>query len=75
MYNTTVANTNFIISTQVLFLAIFGYLFLKEKISTVTLASIIFAITGVFLMVGNSLSPGEMSGNIAAFSRPITFTI
>jgi len=75
MYNTTVANTNFIISTQVLFLAIFGYLFLKEKISTITLISIILAISGVFLMVGKSLSPGEMSGNIAAFSMPITFAI
>ncbi len=27
MYNTTVANTNFIISTQTIFLAIFGYIF------------------------------------------------
>ncbi len=26
-------------------------------------------------MVGNSLSPGEMSGNLAAFSMPITFAI
>ena len=31
MYNTTVANSNFIIQTQTLFLAIFGYIFLKEK--------------------------------------------
>jgi len=75
MYNTTVANTNFIISTQILFLAVFGYLFLKEKISPITLASIILAITGVLLMVGNSLSPGEMSGNLAAFSMPITFAV
>ena len=75
MYNTTVANTNFIISTQILFLAIFGYLFLKEKISHITLASIIFAIIGVLLMVGNSLSPGEMFGNLAAFSMPITFAV
>ena len=75
MYNTTVANTNFIISTQVLFLAIFGYLFLKEKISAITLVSIILAISGVFLMVGNSLSPGELSGNIAAFSMPVTFAV
>ena len=75
MYNTTVANTNFIISTQILFLAVFGYLFLKEKISVITLASIILAITGVLLMVGNSLSPGEMSGNLAAFSMPITFAV
>ena len=75
MYNTTVANTNFIISTQILFLAVFGYLFLKEKISPITLASIILAITGVLLMVGKSLSPGEMSGNLAAFSMPITFAV
>ena len=75
MYNTTVANTNFIISLQILFLAIFGYFFLKEKISALTLASIILAMSGVFLMVGNSLTPGELSGNLAAFSMPITFAV
>ena len=75
MYNTTVANTNFIISLQILFLAVFGYFFLKEKINTVTLASIILAITGVLVMVGNSLAPGELSGNLAAFTMPITFAI
>ena len=75
MYNTTVANTNFIISLQILFLAIFGYFFLKEKISAITLASIILAMSGVFLMVGNSLTPGELSGNLAAFSMPITFAV
>ncbi len=75
MYNTTVANTNFIISLQILFLAVFGYLFLKEKISTLTLFSIILALSGVLLMVGNSLTPGELSGNLAAFTMPITFAI
>ena len=75
MYNTTVANTNFIISLQILFLAIFGYFFLKEKISALTLTSIILAMSGVFLMVGNSLTPGELSGNLAAFSMPITFAV
>jgi len=75
MYNTTVANTNFIISLQILFLAIFGFFFLKEKISLTTLISIFLAITGVLLMVGNSLSPGELSGNLAAFSMPIVFAI
>ena len=75
MYNTTVANTNFIISLQILFLAIFGYFFLKEKISAITLISIILSMTGVLLMVGNSLTPGELSGNLAAFSMPITFDV
>ena len=75
MYNTTVANTNFIISLQILFLAIFGFFFLKEKINLITLISIILAMSGVLLMVGNSLSPGELSGNLAAFTMPITFAI
>jgi drug/metabolite transporter (DMT)-like permease len=75
MYNTTVANTNFIISLQILFLAIFGYFFLKEKINSITLISIVLAMTGVLVMVGNSLTPGELSGNLAAFTMPITFAV
>ena len=75
MYNTTVANTNFIISLQILFLALFGYIFLKEKINALTLTSIILAMVGVLVMVGNSLSPGELSGNLAAFTMPITFAV
>ena len=75
MYNTSVANTNFIIQTQTLFLAIFGYIFLKEKISKVTLFSIILAVLGIILMVGSSLSAGEMIGNLAAFIMPISFAI
>ncbi len=75
MYNTTVANTNFIISLQILFLAIFGYFFLKEKISSTTLFSIILAVVGVSTMVGNSLTSGELSGNLAAFLMPVTFAV
>ena len=73
MYKTTVANTNFIIQTQAIFLAIFGYIFLKEKISKLTLASIILAFSGIILMVGNNLSPGQFEGNIVAFIMPISF--
>ena len=75
MYNTTVANTNFIISLQILFLAVFGYFFLKEKINTITLTSIFLAMIGVLVMVGNSLTPGEFIGNLAAFTMPITFAV
>ena len=35
MSNTTVANVVFIISTQTMFLAIFGYFYLKEKVSLI----------------------------------------
>ena len=75
MYNTTVANANFIIQTQAIFLAIFGYFFLKEKISKLTLASIILAISGILLMVGSSLSPGQLSGNLVAFIMPSSFAV
>ena len=75
MYNTTVANANFIIQTQAIFLAIFGYLFLKEKISKLTLASIVLAISGILLMVGSSLSPGQLSGNLVAFIMPCSFAV
>ena len=75
MYNTTVANANFIIQTQAIFLAVFGYFFLKEKISKLTLASIILAISGILLMVGSSLSPGQLSGNLVAFIMPSSFAV
>ena len=75
MYNTTVANANFIIQTQTIFLAIFGYIFLKEKISKLTLTSIFLAICGITLMLGGSLTTGQMIGNLAAFLMPISFAV
>ena len=75
IYNTTITNTNFIIQTQTIFLAIFGYFFLKEKISKITLVSIFLAISGIILMVGSDLEPGQMSGNLAAFIMPVSFAI
>ena len=75
IYETTVANANFIIQTQTLFLAIFGYFFLKETISKLTLFCIFLAISGILLMLGTSISPGQMTGNIVAFIMPISFAI
>ena len=75
MYETTVANTNFIIQTQTLFLAIFGYIFLKEVISKLTLLCIFIAISGISIMLGGSISPGQMTGNLVAFIMPISFAI
>ena len=44
---TTIANVVFIISSQTLFLSVFGYFFLKEKISLRSFIAIIMAISGV----------------------------
>ena len=78
MYNTTVANTNFIITTETIFLAIFGYFFLKEKINIITSISIIMGMAGVLLILGSSLSiqsNEQFIGNIVAFLTPISFVI
>ena len=78
MYHTTVANTLFIISTETIFLALFGYIFLKEKINSVTLISIIMGMSGVFLIIGSSLSiqsSSQFFGNIVAFIMPISFAV
>tara|TARA_Y200000002_G_scaffold353181_1_gene332421 strand:+ start:1383 stop:2249 length:867 start_codon:yes stop_codon:yes gene_type:complete len=75
MSKTTVANVVFIISTQTIFLAIFGLLFLKEKISLKGLLAIILALIGMTVMIGDSINQGTLFGNIVAFAIPINFTI
>ena len=75
MSKTTVANVVFIISTQTIFLAIFGLLFLKEKITLKGLMAITLAFLGMVVMVGDSINQGTLFGNIVAFAIPINFTI
>tara|TARA_B100000963_G_C22558948_1_gene640402 strand:- start:569 stop:1159 length:591 start_codon:yes stop_codon:yes gene_type:complete len=72
---TTVANVVFIISTQTMFLAIFGYFYLKEKVSIISFFSILLAMSGIIIMVGDSLSSGSFLGNVIALAIPINFSI
>ena len=72
---TSVANVVFIISTQTMFLAIFGYFFLKEKISLICFISIVLAMSGILIMIGDSISSGSLLGNIIALAIPINFSI
>ena len=78
MYYTTVANTLFIITTETIFLAFFGYIFLKEKINLITFIAILMGMSGVLLIVGSSLSvqtSEQFFGNIIAFVMPISFAV
>ena len=75
MSNTTVANVVFIISTQTMFLAIFGYFYLREKVSLIGSTSIFLAMSGIIVMVGDSISTGSLFGNIVALAIPINFAI
>ena len=75
MKNTTVANVVFIISTQTMFLAIFGFFYLKEKVSLIGSSSIFLAMSGILIMVGDSISTGSLFGNLVALVIPINFAI
>jgi len=75
MSSTTVANVVFIISTQSMFLAIFGYFYLKEKVSLIGFISISLAMTGIIIMIGDSISTGSLFGNLVALAIPINFSI
>ena len=75
MSNTSVANVVFIISTQTMFLAILGYFYLKEKVSLISFISIVLAMSGIAVMVGDSLSSGSFFGNMVALAIPINFSI
>ena len=75
MNNTTVANVVFIISTQTMFLAIFGFFYLKEKVSLIGSFSIFLAMSGILIMVGDSISTGSLFGNLVALVIPINFAI
>ena len=75
MSNTTVANVVFIISTQTMFLALFGFIYLKEKVSLIGSLSIFLAMSGILVMVGDSVSSGSLFGNLVALAIPINFAV
>ena len=75
MNNTTVANVVFIISTQTMFLAILGYFYLKEKVSLIGLLSIVLAMAGITVMIGDSITSGTLFGNLVALVIPVSFSI
>ena len=75
MSNTTVANVVFIISTQTMFLALFGFIYLKEKVSLIGNLSIFLAMSGILVMVGDSVSSGSLFGNLVALAIPINFAV
>ncbi len=75
MMNTNVANVVFIISTQTMFLAILGYFYLNEKVSLISFCSILLAMSGIFVMIGDSISQGTLFGNLIALIIPISFSV
>ena len=58
-----------------MFLALFGFFYLKEKVSLIGSLSIFLAMSGIFIMVGDSVSSGSLFGNLVALAIPINFAI
>ena len=58
-----------------MFLALFGYFYLKEKVSLIGSLSIFLAMSGILIMVGDSISSGSLFGNLVALAIPINFAV
>jgi drug/metabolite transporter (DMT)-like permease len=73
--NTTVANVVFIIGASPLVTAAVGWWFLREKISAISLASMILALAGIGLMFVDGLVTGSWMGNLMALGVVASFSV
>lgn len=71
--NTTVANTVFILSSGPLLTAALARIVLGERVDMRTWGILALAVLGIALMVGDSLSSGNLLGNLAAVGGSMCF--
>ena len=72
---TTVANTLFILSVCPLITAVFGRIFLKEKIESMTIVAILVSMGGISMMLWEGFSQGFLFGNIVAIVCALCFSL
>jgi drug/metabolite transporter, DME family len=70
---TSAANAAFFGSTTPVFGVLFARIFLHERLTRVTIASIIVAFIGLFIMVAGDLGAGSMTGNLCALASAVGF--
>lgn len=75
MLHTTVANVVFIIGASPLITALFGWLFLKEKISFASFITMLLAVAGIGLMFADGYVSGSMLGNFLALLLVLCYVI
>lgn len=80
LYRTSVASASILVTTSPIFLAILGYVFLKERLSTPVSVSIVLAVFGAALLglgdVGaSSTGDAPLVGNSLALSASLLFSI
>jgi len=71
---TTVANTLFTLSSIPFITALFAWLFLKEKLAPVTLATMAVAACGIAVMFAGGVEAGDLGGNFAALGTAVGFS-
>lgn len=72
---TTVANAMFVISTAPLFVALLGWLLLRERVGLFTWLAIALAIGGIGLMFADGVAGGHARGLIIAVVCTATFAV
>ncbi len=71
---TTVANTLFTLSSIPFVTALFAWLFLKERLAPVTLATMAVAALGIVVMFAGGVETGALAGNLAALGTAVGFS-
>ncbi len=72
---TTVANAMALSAVAPFCVAVFGWLFLAERIPLRTWIAILAAIAGVILMFSDGMDGGQLTGNLLALGVPLAFTV
>ena len=72
---TTVANVAALSAIAPFLVAIFGWLFLAERIALRTWLAILAAVAGVVLMFAEGMDSGQVAGNLLALGIPLGFTV
>jgi drug/metabolite transporter (DMT)-like permease len=72
---TTVANTLFMLAVAPFIAALLGIIFLGERIPGVTWAAMVIALVGIFIMVAEGLTAGNLTGNLLALLSASGFAV
>lgn len=81
LYHTTVASASVLVTTNPIFIALFGYLFLKERLARGTVAAIGVAVGGAVLIslgdagVIDAPAPNPLLGNSLALTAALVFSV
>jgi len=71
----TAANTFVLMSTGPFFVALFGWIFLRERVPPRTWTAIAVALAGVTLMFADGLDAGRSLGNLLALGVAVAFAL